>query len=218
MARCSVGRQGAAVAGRPLGLSYPQLPFSPLSGSPSGLLSADNAHRTSGAQGAQARGGHRRGGRRAARRSAWCTGAADGEGTGAAAAIHGPASRTKSQLCTIMLFLMVCELCTIFVIDDYLVFFVLMGWRFYPMRGPGRGAGPRRGRGRGLIWPRISSRGRGWGGEVGGQGRGRSSPTRSRPAPLPSLVVCYMVSRRRALETERIRQYTKYYFPATECE
>uniref|UniRef100_A0A0D9ZGD4 Legume lectin domain-containing protein n=1 Tax=Oryza glumipatula TaxID=40148 RepID=A0A0D9ZGD4_9ORYZ len=35
---------------------------------------------------------------------------------------------------------------------------------------------------------------------------------------VASVVVCYMVSRRRALETERIRQYTKYYFPATECE
>lgn len=31
---------------------------------------------------------------------------------------------------------------------------------------------------------------------------------------VASVVVCYMVSRRRALETERIRQYTKYYFPA----
>ncbi|KAF0932086.1 hypothetical protein E2562_007882 [Oryza meyeriana var. granulata] len=31
---------------------------------------------------------------------------------------------------------------------------------------------------------------------------------------VASVVVCYLVSRRRALEMERMRQYTKYYFPA----
>jgi hypothetical protein len=47
---------------------------------------------------------------------------------------------------------------------------------------------PRRGRGRVMFSTRIHGRGQGVGGEVGGWGQGRSSPTRPRLAPLPSLV------------------------------
>jgi hypothetical protein len=54
------------------------------------------------------------------------------------------------------------------------------------MRGPGRVAGPCRGRGQGMVWPRIFTRGRGRGRvERSGVGDGA---VLAQPAPLPSLL------------------------------
>lgn len=62
----------------------------------------------------------------------------------------------------------------------------MTGLSCYSMRGPGWVVGPRRDRGWGLIWPRMSTRGRGWV-ESSGVGGG-DVPAQ----PAPDLPHCYL--------------------------